>query len=528
MPTVDIHNVGRLGIIRDVPDHLLPPEAWSDGRNVRCADNKVSKIPGYGAVFDPPTVAPYWLLLVRGPAQSFWIYTGLTKAYVYDGTTHTDITRTTGGDYGANADDTWNGGLLGGIPILNNGADNPQYWTGIGITNKLADLTNWPLNTTAQIVRPFKNFLIALNITETGVNSPYRVLWSDAADPGSLPPSWDVADPTTLAGEFDLTTYGSGPIIDQLQLRDINIIYKENATIGQQLVGGTGVFRFFTILESSGLLGMHCVSIVGTGEAHFLHNGEDIILFDGQSVDRIINNRMTRWLQQTISSTAFRRSFVTQNIHNREMLFCFPEEGQDWPNLALSWSWVDGTIGVRELSPAAFVATGVIVENEGSSWDSDTEAWDSDLSSWDTFKHKLHERRMLQADPVASKLYFLDDETTNLYAGAPPVAFIERTGLAIAGSDRRGEPKVNFDSYKTATRLWPKMTGGPVRIRVGGQEYPGGPITWSQEFNYDPATQRYLDFFETHRLLALRIESSADVAWELEGYELELDISSEL
>lgn len=528
MPRVSIHNVGSIGIVRDVADHLLPPEAWSDGRNVRFDDDKAVKFGGHATAFGTPTVAPYWLLPVRSPAEFFWLYAGLAKVYVYDGSVHTDITRASGGDYSATADETWNGGLLGGIPILNNGADVPQYWTGLSITNDLADLSNWPSNTFVKVLRPFKDFLVGLDWTESGVRSPHKVRWSDNADPGALPGSWDITDATKNAGEVQLTDTGAGFLVDQLPLRDINILYKENSTWGMQLIGGSAVFRFFRILEGSGLLTQHCVGVVGQGEGHFLHTGEELIILDGQNVSPVTDKRLTRWLQNTISTTGFRRCFVVRNQHRREMWFCFPEEGQDWPNLALVWSWAHNTVSIRELDPAAHISLGEIVETVVESWDSDSGSWDSDTTSWDTFKHKQHEKRLLQANAAGTKLYFVDDDTVNLHDGVAPTAYLERTGLGIVGRDRTGNAKVDFQSVKTVNRIWPKINGGPVDIRVGGQDEIDGTITWSSVMSFDPATQRYLDVFQTHRLLAVRFETSADVSWELEGYDLELDVSAEL
>ena len=528
MPSVDIHDVGAIGIVRDVADHLLPENAWSDGRNVRFDDDKAEKFGGHGAVFGTPTAAPYWLLPVRSPAEFFWIYAGLAKVYVYDGSSHSDITRSVGGDYSATEDDTWNGGLLGGIPILNSGADVPQYWPTLSAATRLADLTNWPASTTTKILRPFKNFLVGLDWTESGTRSPHKVRWSTDADPGALPSTWDITDATKNAGETELSDTGAGFLVDQLPLRDINIIYKENSTWGMQLIGGQFVFRFFKILEGSGLLSQHCVSVVGQGEAHFLHTGEELILLDGQNVAQVLNKKLTRWLQRTISSTRFERCFTVRNQHRREMWFCFPEEGQDWPNLAIVWNWTHNTASIKELSPAAIMSSGEIFESTVETWNSDSGTWDSDASTWDTFKHKIHEQRLLKADPVNTKLYFEDDASINTHNGGAPTAYLERTGLGIVGRSRSGMAKVDLQSAKTVNRIWIKANGGPFDVRVGGQDRVDGPVTWSAPQSFDPTTQKYLDVFQTHRLLAVRFESSADVFWELEGYDLDLDVSSEL
>ena len=75
---------------------------------------------------------------------------------------------------------------------------------------------------------------------------------------------------------------------------------------------------------------------------------------------------------------------------------------------------------------------------------------------------------------------------------------------------------------KLATRMWPRMTGGPVNIQVGSQEEIGGDVTWPTAKVFTPGTDNYVDFEANGRLLAIRFESSADISWSLEGYDLEV------
>src|SRR4051812_32315763 len=127
--SIEIDDVAKYGVIRDMPPYQLPPEAWSLGENVRFTDDSVSRLLGETQIFGTPGVAPYFAQYISSASQPWWLYTSLTKAYVYDGSSHTDITRAVGGNYGATGALDWNGTILGGIPILNNGIDVPQYWS---------------------------------------------------------------------------------------------------------------------------------------------------------------------------------------------------------------------------------------------------------------------------------------------------------------------------------------------------------------------------------------------------------------
>ena len=52
MPIQPVRGLGSVGIVQDTPSVLLPPEAWSDGRNVRFDNESVSKISGHLSILD--------------------------------------------------------------------------------------------------------------------------------------------------------------------------------------------------------------------------------------------------------------------------------------------------------------------------------------------------------------------------------------------------------------------------------------------------------------------------------------------
>ena len=54
MPIQPVRGLGSVGIVQDTPSVLLPPEAWSDGRNVRFHNESVSKISGHLSILDTP------------------------------------------------------------------------------------------------------------------------------------------------------------------------------------------------------------------------------------------------------------------------------------------------------------------------------------------------------------------------------------------------------------------------------------------------------------------------------------------
>ena len=521
MSLVPVENLGRIGVVSDTPAHDLPPEAWTNARNVRFRNNRVEKMDGYSEVYATPSIVPYWLLSV--PASTYyWIVAGAAKVHVTDGTSYTDITRSVGGDYSMDNDILWNGGLLGGVPVINNGVDVPQFWNPQTAATKLADLTAWPADTTAKVIRPFLNFLFALDITKSGTEYQHMVKWSHAAEPGTVPTTWDETDETADAGETDLTDTAAGPCIDALPLHDALMIYKEGSTHGVLYTGDRFVFKFYKIFENLGAMSASCISLIGEGERHLVMSGDDMARHDGQNAQSVLTRRMRRWLANAMNTDRYKRSFMVRNVHERETWFCFPESGYDWPNLALVYDWDSEALTVRELSNnASFIAPGRIIAADTNTWDSDSEVWDADSEVWDASAHPPYQFRLVQAAPNDTMLFY--QENTNKFNGVSMQSYVERTGLAVFGRDRDGAPKVDNTMLKQIKGVRPKITGGAVNIRVGVQQQVGGDITWTSPLLFTPGVDYKVDCCLVGRFAAVRFEGATDTPWYLDSYDLDIE-----
>ena len=134
-------------------------------------------------------------------------------------------------------------------------------------------------------------------------------------------------------------------------------------------------------------------------------------------------------------------------------------------------------------------------------------------------------------DPsVADPSFLLADQGFD-FVGTNFRAFVERTGLAVVGLDRFKNPKVDTESVKLVTEVWPRVeviNGTSINVYVGSQDHAKGPITWSSAMAYDPATMDKVDVDPpiTGRFIAVRFETPNTVAtsWKLDGYDLELHV----
>jgi hypothetical protein len=499
-----VNATGQHGLIKDISPTELPDNAWSDGRNIRFRDETAALMDGQSAIYDPPSIQPYYLLPVVNGANRLWAYPGLTAIYASDGTTHTNISRVTGGAYAATADNRWNGGVLGGITILNNGVDIPQQWAS-SLASVCVGLSNWP-SATAKVVRPFKYYLVALGMNEGGNVSDVR--WSHPADPGTVPSSWSLTDPTKDCGQVNLAET-SDSVVDCLPMRGANIIYKTHSCYTMQYVGGNDIFRFDKLSGETGMLTTDCAREFSGG--HFLLTADDVVVNDGVGITSIINKRMRRALFNAIDTTYYNRSFVVHNPSKSEMWVCIPEVGQTSATLAYVWNVKENTWTVRNLPNVTFANAGMISLAASNTWDADAGAWDDDASLWDQSDSFASQKKILMA--TASQRMFAADYGTT-FAGTNIPAYLEREGIHM------GSPEI----VKTITRIIPRInaiSGTQVFVRVGTQMQPKDSVTWEAEKTFTVGSDIKVDSMATGRLFTVRFRSDTSRAWSLDGFEID-------
>jgi hypothetical protein len=510
---IDINDVGTVGVVRDMPPHEIPPEAWTLAENVRFEDDSVVQLLGYTQIFGTPGTAPYFAQFVSAPLAPWWLYAGLASIWAYNGASHFNITRAAGA-YNATSAAQWQGTNLGGIPILNDGVDPPQWWSGFTGGTLMQNLTNWPANFTCKVLRAFGPYLMAMNITDTGVLKPYDVRWSHPADPGSLPVTWDITDPTHDAGQVSLSDVDSGQIVDGLPLQGQFYVYKENSCWRFRDIGGQFIFDENPFLENTGLLAPRCLAITGDGQRHFWCAQDNLYVHDGNSAKPLLNRKTQRYLFNAIDVGNYSNSFVFVNGVRREGWFCYPSSGNVLPTRAMIVNY--DTLAMTECDiDFQAAATGTISTSDPETWASVTGLWTDDTQPWVV----SNRRKILLCKPTVTKFEQLDLGLTR--DGTVFTGLVQRQSLGMVGRNRRtGDWIVDFETRKMCHRIWPKMSGSTVNIRLGGQNYPGGPITWSPLTPFNPASQQYCDVFAEGA--ALCIEVSGQNGWKLDGYKLDL------
>lgn len=499
-----------VGLLPDQASYELPPNAFTDARGVRFTDGAAEKAKGYSAVFGTLSATGIWASSINDGTNVFWVYGNESVLYGTNGTTHASITSAT---FSATLDLGYTGGPYNGYMVVTDGVIDPQTWEP-SLSNVFEPLVNWPANTKCQVIRPFRQYLIALRCTESGTYNPRLIRWGSSAQPGGLPSSWDYADPANDSGRTELGQTDDF-VIDCAPLRDVNIVYKQQHTWLMQYIGGSSVFDLRQIFSQSGILTENCAKAFGS--RHFVVTDSDVIVHDGNDAQSVIDGRMRRWLFNRIDSDQFERSFVAADTREREMIFAFPEQGNDFANLALVFNWKENNVYVRELGGQfAYGARGVIVTGETpTTFDAATGTFDQAIRAFneENFSPQNNYVLMLNAgEPSAYQLGLGDD-----YGGNNPLVYAERENLPLMRDQQR---------WKCIYRVLPRIEGTPgdtLDIYIGAREALEDAISYQGPFTFTIGTDRWIDCRVSGVAFNMKFQYSGENTFRLHGYSVDFE-----
>lgn len=528
---LSLNNIGTKGLNTDVTQWDLPPEFITSGVNFRIFANAIRTSGGYADwSVSPVMFNPGHIMHVGATSGDYWLVAGRTAVYSFDGQNWSDVS-SAAGYAGLGPDDelNWTGCMLGKIPIINSPQHSPEYWSPPSPGQLLQPLNFSPTATwdetdkSFQVIRSHKNFLFALNLQE-GLNEiPDGYRWSHPADINGLPFTWDETDQSALAGIAQLGGDG-GAIIDGQSLRDSFAMYSENSIDILDFTGDEFVWRRRELSNTVGLLSKQClIEVKGT---HFFLADGDIVKNDGNSIESIVHNRIRRQLTARMNTDYYHRSYAVRNNSLKEMWFCVPEEGAEYPNVAYIYNWKDDTWAIRtlpyETSPAVDPLDPPIIDKAVAfsgygpqsaptlAWDDWQGTWDSQERVWGSRQRTPLDDTIVGVDGAGSSLLVLDP--TDIRNSGPLGTRIERTNFPLEG----------MRQVTTITRVYPHMQGTePVQIQFGSQDYAGAPIRWKPAQTFTPGMDRKLDIRTTGELHSWRIQSLGEGNWVMSGMDIE-------
>lgn len=498
------------GIMTDPKPSDLPMNKWSYGSNVKFRNGKSMMVEGYSQVYDTPPEPLLHVTSYLTQNTPFWIGASETKLRITSGGGGwVDYTRLVGGPYTASQTNNWNGGFLAGVAILNNGSDAPQSL--LPSANNFTDLPNWPATYRAKVVRPFKNYLIALNLTVDSVLYPTTVKWSAPADPGEVPPTWDITDPTNDAGENPLADT-PGAIVDGKKLRDAFIIYKEDSVYSMRYIGGTFVFQFQQLFDDVGMLSTNCAAEFDG--KHFVIGRGDVYVHNGVQKSSVIDGAMKDLLFQSINGQEIQSTFVVPDYSNTEMWICFAQSAEatdlGYADRACVWNWTTNEWSIRDVPNLIGASSGVVDPQEAQDWDSDPADWDSDATVWGSQVYNPAKNKLVLVSNVNNKVYVVGE--TNRFDGQVFTSYLEKTDFYFDDDLR----------LKSITSVTPHISGlGVAKIWVGTSNIQDSPVLWNGPYLLNIGVDHHINCRHFGRYISIRIEMTSEKVWALNGFTFE-------
>ena len=389
---IPVEGIAEVGVIKDAPAVSLPPNAFSDARNVRFDDGAIRKMKGHEAIFaanafttdthgewqDIQHVA-YW----ENPNKDVWVVIDrrglLDEVWLCWFDANNVLVRSERHNTSDQAGAVWQSTIFNGgySIVLNNGLDIPVYLSDTQnseatITDdSFADLPNWDSYTipagdsqtgvsesdptvTASIVVAFGNLLMAGGLRETKSDGTVIrdlagvVRSSSVATLGDVPQNWNPF--ATGAGTADeLLLADTGRITAMRELQGKMIAYTTDS-IHQVDVTNQGM-RTIPLTKEYGALAQD--SVFEFDGRHLIVGSNDIYVFSGHpgSIESISDSRVRRYFFDNLSPVASDNIFVLRNQEYDEIWVCYPnlESRFGYCNEALIWNFRTNVWTIRDL-----------------------------------------------------------------------------------------------------------------------------------------------------------------------------------
>ena len=544
MPFKKIEVTRPRGINTDLSPYEMPNELWSNGNNVDFSGARVNVALGYKRVMSnsPLTIIPKHAVAFRDGSTDYWYYAGDTKIYKTDGTNHDNVTRQDDEAEPADVDyapefnitydsdgttilskarqhNGWTSDVFNGALLLNNGYDLPQVYD--TTEGRMVDLTDWPSTDKCGVLRPFKNYLVALDITQDSDRRPTMVRWSDTAPLGGVPESWDSTDPASQAG-YNILPDTQGQVVEGKALGDTFFIYKNDAVWAMQFIGGNFVFSFRKVFSDAGILAKDCVAEYDN--KHFVIGVDDIYVHDGTTKKSVISNKMHDFFYNDIDTEHVSKVRCVANNSRKEMIIYYPNSSSEdgLANTAITWNWESDSWSKRDVGNVSHITTGIVALDgtDTRQWGADTgtDTWEGSTGVWDSQTYNPAVESLVyitQGDFAISSNFNLGNTGILMRLEGQEQSyesFVEREGIDF-GDDK---------GYKYIHAIYPHMVGeGTIKIYVGTEEFQGGGISWSEPQEFVVGQDYKVNFRKSGRYIAVRFEGEGGSLWGLTGYSME-------
>jgi hypothetical protein len=494
------------GIASDTPAHEVGPDFWTHGRNVQMRKGFAARVFGSRDVYGTLPVDVLHMLNARISTTNFWLMFGADEIHALETSNSDDVTPA-GGLTAVSQPWQIASTLLNGVPCFTNGLDAPHYWAGNPVT-PFVELPDWPSGSRCASIVAFKFHLFALSMTESGGDFPAKIMWSAAAEPGTVPSSWTPAADNE-AGDAPLAET-PGPTLMGIPLRGSLLVYKRSSTYVVDYIGGSSdeIFSVRPLFTSSGVLTRRGGCDIN-GQ-HFLVTDGDIILTDGTNRRSVAQGRMKEALFSQLDQDNYENLFVNYHRAKNEAWVCFPVAGSQYCTKALVYDVSNDAFGERDLDDVTCAANGIVNDQAISEdWDDDLGDWDDDGSYWN-----------------AQNFSFA---TESIVLGHGTAATMQDTDDAVSLAATLGKYSMDFGDgarlkFVKRVHLRKPVGSGTLFVRVGSQMATDSAINWGPEIEVPEGENIANATCDQGRFISLEVRSEDAEVFTLTGVDIEAEL----
>jgi len=564
MANLPVRDLGSIGVITDANPYDLPNNAFSDARNVIFDNGRVSRSPVFKKLFPTPTSSK---LFSDYTTETFADVTGTFENAEGDPVTDIRFVASfedpVNGTVALVADKTGtiraypNGTLAFVTPVSGTLVTNEETWShtqvaGISVLSRAGMVPygrkivfdteyeylsgDWSANDTCAVVRGYRDYLIALNVTKSAVEYPTMVKWSGLIPQGTevADIEWDPADTTSDAGE-NILGDARTPIVDGLSLGSQFVIYTSDSVYLMEYTGSSLVFSFRRLFATSGVLNQNCV--VEVEGKHYVFGSDDIYVHDGVTRRTVSDGRVRSQIYNNLARNDRSKFFVVHDAVNSFIYFCYktPESDSSFLNTTFcnkaaiynysndTWSFMDlpNVVGGTELTFSLNDKTypNVIESYQNyntpySSFASDTARLAAMVSVTDT-NNGITESRTFGLDLPSVGRLSLSPEPEVIKE-----AFVERIGLDL------DETNLPLRSYKTVLSIIPQASflssEGNMTLKIGSADNANSSVVWRTVADFRPDETERIDTRASGKYLAYRLSMNDIEDFRFSGFDAEV------
>jgi hypothetical protein len=562
MANLPIRDLGGVGVITDLNPYDLPPNAFSDCRNVLFDNGRVSRSPVFKKLFPTPTSQLSFEDILGSFADSVYTFenaeggptnairfvasysdpSGGEVALLADNTgeirTYPNGTLqfATPGSTLVTNDEPWSHTQVAGISVLARVGMVP-YGRRISTDENYSLLSGeWGEDDTCAVMRSYLDYMIALNVTKGAIEYPTMVKWSNPIQVGTAVSEiiWDPTSTENSAGENVLADLKS-PILDGLVLGSVFIIYAADQVYLMEYTGSSFVFNFRRLFPTGGILNTNCV--VEVEGKHFVFGSDDIYVHDGVSKKSIADGRVRRRVYNNLLRDQRRSAFVLHDSVTNLVFFCYKSLESDvsfynteFANKAAVYNYRNDTWSFMDLPNVAGGAE-ITFDLENNAYPQTSQGYNEYNTPYNSFAADQAKLPVMVGitdvtnGVTESRVYGIDLPTVGKISIAPEPevlkeAFVEKIGIDL---DSAG---LALRAYKTVTAIIPQAefeaSEGFLTMKIGSTDRASDPIVWRTVTDFRPTDVYKIDTRAAGRYLGYRLSMNSIEDFKFSGFDAEV------